>query len=662
MIRNLFLCASLFFPFCLIAQKSNPKIDSLESVLKTAKDTNKVNTYIELVRLLVTSNPDKAIEYAKIAQKEAGLMQYPKGNAQSLTALGAIAIRKGNMKLAFKLQNEAYDIFRSIKDKKGEGNTLNNIARIYSSQSNYPLALEYYQKALNLRENIKDQKGILDCLNNIGAIYTKQANENPDSKELYQKSRDYYVRGLPIAHKTKNEALEASLLNNIGGTYDNQEEYDKALRYYQMALVIYEKTQNKFYLVSSYHSIGDVYRNKKDLEKAQEYQLKSLKIAEEVKDKNGIAQAKFGLANILVAQKKYADALPLVLPNLVVLKETGAREELVKNKRLLAEIYEATGDFRSAHQEYREATALKDSIFNVTNVNKMSGLQTSFELAKKDAENQVQNAKKDSEQKLKDARNAAFNYILIGILSIASGGAFLLYRGQQRQKKYNREIATEKQKSDNLLLNILPAEVAEELKEKGEATAQYYEKASVLFTDFQGFTKRTAGMTPREVINELNVCFSKFDAIIDKYNLEKIKTIGDAYMCAGGLPVANQSNPIDAVRAGLEMQQYMEEYRAECEAKGEPYFRCRLGINTGEVVAGVVGTKKFAYDIWGDTVNTASRAESGGEVGLVNITQSTYEEVKDCFECEYRGEIEVKGKGAIKMYFVVREKLAPPKF
>jgi class 3 adenylate cyclase len=220
----------------------------------------------------------------------------------------------------------------------------------------------------------------------------------------------------------------------------------------------------------------------------------------------------------------------------------------------------------------------------------------------------------------------------------------------------NEALANEKSQSDKLLRNILPDEVADELKTTGRANAKHYPKVSVLFTDFKGFTVRSASMSPEEVIEELNKCFSAFDAIVEKYNLEKIKTIGDAYMCAGGLPVANETNPVDAIRAGLAMQEYMTAYKNECIAKGEPFYECRLGINTGEVVAGVVGTKKFAYDIWGDTVNTASRAESSGAVGLVNITETTYELVKDIFTCEYRGDIEVKGKGLMKMYFVLGER------
>ncbi len=697
MYRLLFAYLLLACPYTLCAQKSNPKIDSLERVLKTATDTNKVNTYMELARLLVASNPDKALEYAEVAQKEANLRGFVKGEAQAYTALGAITNRKGDAEKALKFQNKALEIYQNIKDKKGIANALSNIGNIYDVKSNYPLALEYYQKALNIREETKDEKGILSSLNNIGAVYTKQANKNPDAKELYEKSREYYSKGLPIAKRTKNEALEASLLNNIGGTYHNQEDYEKALDYRLKALKIYQRTNNKIYLINSYNSIGGIYLKLNDLEKAIEYQFKSLEIAKEIKSKIGIAHAKNSLGEIYLAQKKYNQAMQEILPTLSILKEVGARNDLAESKHLLSEIYEATGDIKSALLAYREATALKDSIFNEANSKQMAGLQESFAVSQKEKEIQVQTEK----QKASDARQKLTNYMLLAI-GIVLGLVILLlvfvYRSLNKTKQLNSQInkqvvqlqeqreeintqneelhqsreeitaqrdalaetneiiEKEREKSDTLLLNILPVEVAEELKEKGEATAKSYKKVSVLFTDFQGFTKRTAGMNPQEVIAELNQCFSKFDAIIDKYKMEKIKTIGDAYMCAGGLPAPNETNPIDAVRAGLEIQTYMEAYRAECEAKGEPYFRCRLGINTGEVVAGVVGTKKFAYDIWGDTVNTASRAESGGEVGMVNITEATYQEVKDYFECEYRGQIEVKGKGAINMYFVLRER------
>ncbi len=219
------------------------------------------------------------------------------------------------------------------------------------------------------------------------------------------------------------------------------------------------------------------------------------------------------------------------------------------------------------------------------------------------------------------------------------------------------EIDYQRKRSDDLLLNILPEETAEELKEKGSATPKHYDLVSVLFTDFKGFTNIAEKLTPKELVAELDHCFFAFDKIIDAHNLEKIKTIGDAYMCAGGIPVANTSNPVDTVRAGLEIKSYMENLKAEREAKGEAFWELRIGIHTGQVVAGVVGKNKFAYDIWGDAVNTASRMESSGIPGKVNISGETYELVKDKFECSYRGKIKAKNKGEIDMYIVEGIKL-----
>ena len=168
-------------------------------------------------------------------------------------------------------------------------------------------------------------------------------------------------------------------------------------------------------------------------------------------------------------------------------------------------------------------------------------------------------------------------------------------------------------------------------------------------------------LTPQELVDEIDHCFRHFDQIISKHNIEKIKTIGDAYMCACDLPVANDSNPIDVVKAGLEIQSFMEDLKAKRKAANKPYFELRLGINTGPVVAGIVGTKKFQYDIWGDTVNTASRMESSGEVGKVNISQTTYELLKEDTDLKFesRGMIKAKGKGEMEMYFVSKAQSKP---
>ena len=214
------------------------------------------------------------------------------------------------------------------------------------------------------------------------------------------------------------------------------------------------------------------------------------------------------------------------------------------------------------------------------------------------------------------------------------------------------EVISEKKKSDDLLLNILPEEVAEELKAKGSADAKQFDEVTVMFTDFKGFTKISEKLTPSELVAEIHTCFKAFDNIITKYNIEKIKTIGDSYMCAGGLPVANTTNAVDVVNAAIEIQQFMQQHLQQRKNENKEPFELRTGVHTGPVVAGIVGVKKFAYDIWGDTVNTASRMESSGEAGKVNISETTYELVKDEFNCVHRGKIEAKGKGELDMYYV----------
>jgi adenylate cyclase len=211
-----------------------------------------------------------------------------------------------------------------------------------------------------------------------------------------------------------------------------------------------------------------------------------------------------------------------------------------------------------------------------------------------------------------------------------------------------QNLTAEKERSDRLVAEILPVDTANQIKSKGKAKWDKYERATVLFSDIQGFTKIAEETNPEKLIDELDTFFFHFDSVVEKYNIEKIKTIGDAYMAAGGIPHKNSTNPVEVVMAALEMQSYMQQLKS---SRAE-IWDLRIGIHTGPVIAGVVGQKKISYDIWGDTVNTASRMESSGTPGKINISGITYSMVKDYFLCEYRGKLPVKYKGNLDMYYV----------
>jgi adenylate cyclase len=247
-------------------------------------------------------------------------------------------------------------------------------------------------------------------------------------------------------------------------------------------------------------------------------------------------------------------------------------------------------------------------------------------------------------------RNALIVFLVL-VLIITVGAI----RNYLNKVKINKILDKQKDEIESLLLNILPARIARELQVSGYAKPRNYEQVTVLFTDFKDFTKISSGMTPADLVEELNTFFNAFDNIIDKHNLEKIKTIGDAYMCAGGIPNPNTTHPFDAIRAGLDMQEFMESFNQQRLRDGKTPWNLRIGIHTGPVVAGVVGKKKYAYDIWGSAVNLASRMESNGEAGKVNISAITFNLVKDKFECYYRGKIMAKNVGEVDMYFVGKE-------
>ncbi len=374
--------------------------------------------------------------------------------------------------------------------------------------------------------------------------------------------------------------------------------------------------------------------NLKLTSKQQEDELALLRRNQEIEAAN--------LKNKELETQQTKQDLRLAEQQLLAVKQDRAISDL-QQKEQLQELELARGEAEKKEKEREIEGLTKDKVL----------------LTKEQEINRLELDKQETFRQFVYGLGALVGLILIMILS----GLIYFKKANERLAQKNRQIEEQKQeieeeriKSERLLLNILPEKTAQELKDKGYATPRQYPKVSVLFTDFRNFTSISADMSPEELIEELNIYFQTFDEIIDRHGLEKIKTIGDSYMCAGGIPMDNETNPIDAVKASLEMKAFVDQRAAERQAKDLPYWQMRIGIHTGKVIAGVVGSKKFAYDIWGDTVNTASRLESNSEAGKINISAETYQLVEPYFDCTYRGKIAAKNKGDINMYFVENEK------
>jgi adenylate cyclase len=342
--------------------------------------------------------------------------------------------------------------------------------------------------------------------------------------------------------------------------------------------------------------------------------------------------------------KNYTEAERYFLKSFSTSKEIANLNTLRSSAEGLSNTFLIKKQFEKAYYYYKESVTARDSMVNTENTKKIVRMEMQYGFDKKQNEVKLIQEKKDLIAKNSLNRQKMFrNSFLAGIILLV---AFSLLVMRQRNK-----VLKEKKRSDSLLLNILPAEVAEELKAKGETEAKLFDEVTVLFTDFLGFTELSEKLSPKELIKDLHECFTAFDNIIQKHNLEKIKTSGDAYMAAGGLPTPNNTHAMDAVNAALEIRRFLEEGKEKRIANGQHYFELRIGVHSGPVIAGIIGVKKFSYDIWGDTVNTAARMESSGEAGKVNISGATYELVKETFSCTYRGKIQAKGKGDVDMYF-----------
>ncbi|MBK8556359.1 MAG: tetratricopeptide repeat protein [Lewinellaceae bacterium] len=389
-----------------------------------------------------------------------------------------------------------------------------------------------------------------------------------------------------------------------------------------------------------------------------EYLEKARKIQESLEDPAGLMEVYNTIGDVYRRQHRLAEALKMVNRYYDIARELKNDNFIQRAYKDFAQVYAEMGNFKKAF-DYR---VLYDEI-RYSRLNEQIGRDiVRKEALFTDQKKQLEIERQQRDLQLQDAqlsttrtRNRALLGGAVALLLLAG----LLYNRNRIRKRANTELTAknkdierERQRADDLLTNILPAATAAELKTYNRVKPKRFESVTVLFSDFKNFTSIAERMQPEDLVAELDEYFRLFDEIVARHGMEKIKTIGDAYMCAGGLPTPNETHPEDVVRAAIAMQRALQATMHQKKAEGKPVFEMRIGIHTGPVVAGVVGSHKFAYDIWGDTVNTAARLEQGSEPGKINISETTFQKVKDLFPCNFRGHLSAKNKGEIAMYFI----------
>jgi adenylate cyclase len=644
------------------------KTDSLQTALAIAvTDTGRVNILNELA---ATGDCEERLEYADRAFVIAEKTGWRPGIYLSL-------IRKGDTyKECLKEFPAAIRCFKELEKLAIQNNDTHRIITAYTELGNlykitgqYALAINFYNKitGLTLLKHI-----MIGNYGNLGQVYF-QVNDYENAIKSYQQSLDILNdtiiadKHLPSSYKAMQtglmitmadiylamgdndkalaayaEALEINkelkyiIVNcfaekGLGQCYLNKNEVDKSIVHFEQAL---DAAKNSIYKEDILNHIARAWLVKGDKNKALDHCREAIALSEKNNNKAQLAVAYTTMGEILSGSGAYNDAARYIEQAVQLAKEAGLREEEKNAWEALSETYTKLKQPAKAFEAYRNFIGLRDSLYNADKAKEMTRLMMQGDFDRERVADSVAQADADKQAALKLRRQRNYTYTGIGAFLIVLGFSFVIMK--------------ERKKSDKLLLNILPVKVAEELKQKGTAEARQFDNVTVLFTDFVGFTTVSERLTPKELVEELHQCFKAFDEITAKYGIEKIKTVGDAYLAVCGLPLPDASHAEKVIHAAMEIRDFI---KARKEQLGDSTFNIRIGVNSGTVVAGIVGVKKFAYDIWGDTVNTAARMEQNSEPGKINITDNTYQLIKDKFTCTYRGEHTAKNKGMLKMYF-----------
>lgn len=547
---------------------------------------------------------------------------------------------------------ECLALAKALQDRKREANTYSNMSNVYRSLGDLPAALDRLQRSLRIDMDLGNKEGLAGTYNNLGTIQTELNN--------HREALDHYQKSAALAEELDSDRGRAQAALNLGSAYLNLGEPDTAAALFLRSLTLYRRMGRKLEQGMAFNNLGRAY----GMLGRESDAFASLDSAERILTAIGsmrqLVRTYWNRGNLLLEQGQARSAIEACRSGDRIASANELLQQRVECLQCLHQAYHLVGDDRRAYEAQSQYLLVEDSLRGLNNSKEVTRMEVTRVFQERMMADSLENERRMHEQELQAQERVAAEREQRNMVLYAGIGVLLLAGGLWNRLRYTRRsraaIQREQERSENLLLNILPKQVAEELKDKGEAEARTLDHVTVIFTDFKGFTSMAEKLGPKELVRDIHECFSAFDRICEEHGVEKIKTIGDAYMAAAGLPQPSATHARDAVRAALAMRDFIESGKAHKQAAGLPYFEIRIGVHTGPVVAGIVGLRKFQYDIWGDTVNTASRMESSGEPGHVNISGATYAIVKDeaSFRFSSRGHVKTKGKGDMEMWFVER--------
>jgi class 3 adenylate cyclase/Tfp pilus assembly protein PilF len=626
-------------PLMLSAQEEIKKkgSDPLQGLVQT--DSAEVDTLLKRSNELRYANPDSSILLSRRAVELSDGINYETGKAFGFKNIGIVYYDKGDYEEALAFFTRSLRIFEKERDTFGISNLQNNIGSVYRSVGDYPKALDYFLNSLRNGEVVQDSLRIGTAYVNIGTAYSEDVETYPQAIENYQKSIEIFEQ------MNFSDGIAYATLN-FGEWYLNNEQPAEAIPYLEKALKVFNDLQVDPSPVLNF--LGKANLELEQYDQAQKLHEEALVAAQQDEDISEESKAYLGLGNTYLSTNRYTQAVDNFMKGLELAEQTGVLKDKMDGYEGLAKSYSAIQDYGNAFTAQQNFALMQDSIRSEGYERMMSQMNAQYGLESAQKENELLKAENElAELQIeKDARAKQLFQIIIGLfLAIIAGFVFQYFY----IRRTNKRLAFERNRSEQILLNILPKEVADELKEKGYTDAKEFDNITVLFTDFKAFSLIAERISAERLVKSVDYYFKNFDEITERHNLEKIKTIGDAYMCAGGIPTANDTHIRDAFGAAREILKFVNDTELNPPPGVYP-FKIRIGLNAGPVVAGVVGTKKFAYDIWGNTVNIAARMESGSVPGRINVSEKIYEELKEEHEFSYRGELKVKNQ-VFKMYF-----------